>query len=59
MSSVPKHPLDLTTSLAGHRSPLLFSLLPWGGEGTICGYAGAFATFPAIGTEMSVLIKLA
>lgn len=58
MSSVPKHPLDLTTSLAGHCSPLLFSLLPWG-KGTICGYAGAFATFPAIDTETSVLIKSA
>lgn len=32
MSSVPKHPLDLTTSLAGHRSPLLFSLLSLGGK---------------------------
>lgn len=58
MSSVPKHPLDLTTSQAGHCSPLLFSLLPWG-KSTICGYAGAFATFPAIDTETSVLLKLA
>lgn len=35
MSSVPKHPLDLTTSLAGHRSPLLFSLLPRGKEPSV------------------------
>lgn len=30
-----------------------------GKGGGICGYAVSFATFPAIGTEMSVLIKSA
>lgn len=58
MSSMPKHPLDLTTSLAGHPSPYCSLSFP-GGRNHLWLYAGVFATLPAIGAEMSVLIKLA